>query len=60
MYTYSGPSNVLKQNKKLSCRREAARRPLEILQSLSMSLKVIRSYTVGYGMCKFPLAFSIP
>ena len=46
-------------NKKLNCRRAAARcsMSLEILLSHSRSLKVIRNYTAKYGMCKFLLVF---
>jgi len=45
--------------KKLSCRRETARRfvSLNILLSHSRSLKVIRDDTVEYGVCKSLLVF---
>jgi len=41
------------EDKKLSCRREAAWRSvsLELLLRHSVSLKVIRYYTAEYGVC---------
>jgi len=44
---------------KLSCRRETARcfLSLNILLRYSRSVKVIRNYTVEYGMCKALLVF---
>jgi len=56
----AGCKNFIRNiNKKLSCRRETARRfvSLNILLSHSRPLKVIRNDTVEKGVCKSPLVF---